>query len=215
MIFGRSQKDTAVEKQILDYCDLIAETLVECRRMVVEYIDWDKHFKEQTRKVHDLESAADAARRSIERSMYDGAFLPAYREDYITLVELLDRVANKAESSGDMMYLMRPDIPEPVRKDFVTIAELTIEAFKPIKAAVQKVLDGDTDLDIEDREVERLEAEIDKIQFNTTRFLYKEAQIEKIDALMVKMFLDKLCNISDRIENVVDRLVLLAIKRRL
>ncbi len=215
MIFGRSQKDTAVEKRIFEYCDLIAETLVECKRMVVEYIDWDKHFKEQTRKVHDMESAADEARRSIERAMYDGAFLPAYREDYITLLELMDRVANKSESTGDMMYLMRPDIPEPVRQDFVTIADLTIEAFKPIKGAVQKVLDGETDLTAEDREVERLEGEIDKIQFNTTRFLYKEAQIEKVDALMVKMFLDKLCNISDRIENVIDRLVLLAIKRRL
>jgi predicted phosphate transport protein (TIGR00153 family) len=215
MIFGRSQKDTAVEKRILEYCDLIGDTLVECRRMVVEYIDWDKHFKEQSRKVHDMESAADDARRAIERSMYDGAFLPAYREDYITLLELLDRVANKAESTGDMMYLMRPDIPEAIRQDFVTIADLTIESFKPIRGAVQKVLDGDTDLDAEDREVERLEAEIDKIQFNTTRFLYKEAKIEKVDALMVKMFLDKLCNISDRIENVVDRLVLLAIKRRL
>jgi len=215
MIFRRSQRDTAVEKQILDYCDLIADTLVECRRMIVEYIDWDKHFKEQTRKVHDMESAADQARRSIERSMLDGAFLPAYREDYISVVELLDRVANKAEGTGDTMYLMRPDIPEPVRQNFITLADMTIEAFKPIKTAVKKVLDGDTDLDAEDREVERLEREIDKIQFNTTRFLYKEAQIEKIDALMVKILLDKLCNISDRIENVVDRLVLLAIKRRL
>ncbi len=215
MIFGRSQKDTAVEKRILEYCDLIGDTLVECKRMVVEYIDWDKHFKEQTRKVHDMESEADATRRSIERSMYDGAFLPAYREDYITLLELLDRVANKAEGTGDMMYLMRPDIPEPVRQKFVKIADLTIEAFKPIKPALVKVLDGDTDLQEEDREVERREAEVDKIQFNTTRFLYKEAQIEKVDALMVKMFLDKLCSISDRIENVIDRLVLLAIKRRL
>jgi len=215
MVFGRSRRDAAVENQILDYCDLIAETLVECRKMIVEYIDWDKHFKERTRKVHDLESAADEARRAIERSMLDGAFLPAYREDYISVVELMDRVANKAEGTGDMMYLMRPDIPDPVRQNFITVAEMTIDAFRPIKAAVKKILDGETDLDAEDREVERLEREIDKIQFNTTRFLYKEAEIDKIDALMVKMALDKLCNISDRIENVVDRLVLLAIKRRL
>jgi len=215
MIFGQKRKDEAVEQRILAYCDLIGETLVECKRMVVEYMDWDKHFKEQTRKVHDMESEADETRRSIERGMFDGAFLPAYREDYITLMEFLDRVSNKAEGTGDMLYLMRPDIPEPVRQNFVTIANLTIQAFRPIKPAIEKVLDGETDLQVEDREVESFEQEVDKIQFNTTRFLYKDAGIEKVDALMVKLFLDKLCNISDRIENVMDRLVLLAIKRRL
>ena len=215
MIFGQKRKDNDVGQRILAYCDLIGETLVECRRMIVEYMDWDKHFKEQTLKVHNMESEADEARRSIERAMYDGAFLPAYREDYITLMEYLDRVANKAEGTGDMLTLMRPDIPEPVRQDFVTIADLTIQAFRPIKPAMQKVMDGETDLQAEDREVETFEQEVDKIQFNATRFLYKDAGIEKIDALIVKMFLDKLCNISDRIENVMDRLVLLAIKRRL
>jgi len=215
MIFGQKRKDNDVEQRILAYCDLIGKTLVECRRMIVEYMDWDNHFKEQTLKVHNLESEADEARRSIERAMYDGAFLPAYREDYITLMEYLDRVANKAEGTGDMLTLMRPDIPEPVRQDFVTIADLTVQAFRPVKPAMQKVLDGETDLQAEDREVESFEQEVDKLQFNTTRFLYKEAGMEKIDALMVKMFLDKLCNISDRIENVMDRLVLLAIKRRL
>jgi len=215
MVFGRNKKDLKVEQRILAYCDLIGETLVECKRMVVEYLDWDKHFKKQTRKVHNMESEADETRRSIERAMYDGAFLPAYREDYITLMELLDRVANKAEGTGDMLYLMRPDIPDGVRQDFVTIADLTIQAFEPIRPSVEKVLDGDTDLQAEDREVENFEQEVDKLQFKITRFLYKEAGIDKVDALMVKLFLDKFCNISDRIENVMDRLVLLAIKRRL
>ena len=215
MFFGRKRKDDEVEQRILAYCDLIEDTLVECKRMVVEYMDWDKHFKEQTLKVHNMESEADKAKRSIERAMYDGAFLPAYREDYITLMELLDRVENKAEGSGDMLYLMRPDIPEGVRQDFVTIADLTVKAFGPIKPAIRKVIHGETDLQAEDREVDSFEQQVDTLQFAITRFTYKEAEIEKIDALMVKMFLDKLCNISDRIENVMDRLVLLAIKRRL
>jgi len=183
--------------------------------MIVEYINWDKHFKEQTKKVHSLEHQADELRRAIERDMFEGAFLPGYREDYITLMELMDRVANKAESSGDALYLMRPDIPESVRQNFVEIADLTIQAYEPVRKAVRKVLEGDMDVQAEDQEVEDFEQEVDKIQFNTTRFLFKDAGIDKADALLVKTLLDKISSVSDRIENVMDRLVLLAIKRRL
>ena len=215
MIFKQNENDSAVQKRICDYCSLIGDTIDEFNQMIKDYIDWNKRFKEQSRKVHKMEHQCDVVRREIERAVFDGAFLPAYREDYIGLLETLDRVANKAEEAGDTLYLLRPDIPEPIRADFITIGELTAQAWEPVPASVKRVMEGDTDVSEVDIFVESKEQEVDKLQFEMTRRLFKEFKIEKVDALMNKTLIDQICSVSDRVENVMDRLTIFAIKRRL
>ncbi len=194
---------------------MIKGTVDEFRRMIHEYIDWDKHFKEQSRKVHDMEHTADIIRRRIERAMFEGAFLPAYREDYIDLLEKLDRVANKAEDAADTLYLMRPDIPDEIRPAFKTIADLTVEAFQPIPDGIRNLLDGETDISELEEAVESREQQIDKLQFDTIRVLFKGLNMAKVDALLLKVMIDQLCDVSDKIENVTDCMAIIAIKRKL
>jgi len=215
MVFGQGKKDQEVRQDILMYCELIGRTVDEFARMIREYIDWNKHFKQQSQKVHRMEAEADEMRRSIEKAMFAGAFLPAYRGDYVAFLEILDRVANKAEEAADTLYLVRPDIPEDLRARFVRIADLTTEAYLQVPAAAAKIMEGDNDIGSLCRFVERKEQEIDKIQFNITRRLFKESELNKPDAMVVKLIIDQICNVSDRIENVMDRLSLTAIIRQL
>ena len=213
MIFSRKRQDEAVSRQIVEYCQLIQTTVTEFRQMIDNYIDWDKQFKERSKLVHVMEHEADVLRRTIERAMFEGAFLPAYRMDYIALLERLDRVANKAEDAADMLYLVRPDIPEPIRSDFVRIADMTLEAFLPIPEAVGALLAGRSDVRAVESHVEGLESEIDKIQFQLIRKLFKDPGIEKVDAMCLKMLIDSICDVSDKIENVSDQMAIIAIKR--
>jgi predicted phosphate transport protein (TIGR00153 family) len=215
MVFGQSKKNQEVQASILEYCELIGRTVNEFGRMIREYIDWDKHFKKQSKKVHTMEHEADEMRRSIEKAMFAGAFLPAYRADYVVLLEVLDRVANKAEEAGDTLYLVRPDIPEEIRPEFVRIAELTIQAYEQIPKTVASIMQGENDIEDVDRLVEGKEQEVDKIQFNITRKLFKELELGKPDAMVIKLLIDQICSVSDRIENVMDRLSLIAITRQL
>jgi predicted phosphate transport protein (TIGR00153 family) len=214
MLFGK-KKDDLVSAQILDYVGIIGATVSEFRRMIHEYIDWDKHFKEQSRKVHDMEHEADIVRRKIERAMFEGAFLPAYREDYISLLEVLDRVANKAEDAADTLYLMRPDIPEAIRPVFKEIADITVEAFAPIPEGIRKLLAGESDISALEELVEGREQAIDKLQFDAIRTLFKDLNMAKADALLLKIMIDQICDVSDKIENVTDAMAIIAIKRRL
>jgi len=215
MIFGQGKRDRAVAAEIGEFCNLISKTVESFRKMITEYIDWDSKFKEHSRQVHEMEHECDLKRRKIERAMFEGAFLPAYREEYITLLEKLDRVANKAEEAADTIYLMRPDIPEPVRQDFVTIANITVDCFAPIPEGVRNLLDGNTDIRELEEFVEVKEQEVDKIQFHVTRRLFKDLGIDKADALCLKMLIDDICSVSDRIENVTDQMAIVAIKRQL
>jgi len=215
MIFGEDKREKEVKALVEEYCDLIGETVAEFAQMLEAYIGWDSQFKDQSKKVHKMESRADQIQREIEKALYEGAFLPAYREDYVALLETLDRVANKAEAVGDTLSCVRPDIPEPIRQEFVSIAGLTVEAFEPVPAAVMGVLRGETDVEELDAFVGQKEAEVDRIQFETMHKLFRELEVDRADAMLVKMLLDQACSVSDRIENVADRLTLIAIKRRM
>jgi len=214
VLFGQKKLDAEVGKQIVEYCELIQKTVQEFRRMIEEYVASDKHFKKQTLKVHRMERECDAVRRSIQRAMFEGAFLPAYREDYITLLEKLDKVANLAEDTGDTIYLLRPAIPEELRSTFLKIAELTERTFEPIPMAIKRLLKEAISIEDVEKHVEADEREIDKLQFQATRLMFKDESIDKADALCLKLLIDQMADVSDKIENVIDHLAIIAIKRR-
>ncbi len=215
MLFSRKKQDDAVGKQILEFCNLIARTVGEYRQMVADYIDWNVEFEQRSKRVHTLEHECDELRRAIQRKMFEGAFLPAYRQDYVALLEKLDRVANKAEDAGDTLYLVRPDIPKALRQDFVDIASLTVEAYTPIPGAVADLLAGDTDVTNVAAHVQERERAVDKIQFELIRAVFKDPELHKADAMCLKMLIDQICEVSDKIENVTDQMAIVAIKRHI
>ncbi|MCK4413320.1 MAG: hypothetical protein KAY32_07245 [Candidatus Eisenbacteria sp.] len=51
-------------------------TVAEFGRIVREYIDWDKHFKQQSKKIHDMEHEADQMCLSTGRAMFADAMPP-------------------------------------------------------------------------------------------------------------------------------------------
>jgi len=214
-MFFRDKKQEKVLRQIDEFCRLIGECVDQYAKMIDDYLDADKQFKEESQRVHELEGAADKLRFSMEREMYRGAFLPAYREDFIGLLEKLDRVANKAEDSADLIYLVRPVIPERVGQDLREIARLTLKAWAPIPTMVHKTLHDEHDVQDDVVKIGRLEKRVDQIQFNAVRRVYKSRDIEKFDKLILKMVIDQVSEVSDRIENVGDRTSIIAIKRQM
>jgi len=215
MKFFRDRKLEEVQVLIEEYCSLVCAAVDEYAKMVRDYLAGNTEFKRQTRTIHDVESQADDLRMKIERKMYKGAFLPAYREDIIDLLEELDRVANKAEESGDMIYLMRPAIPVELHDDLLEITRLTVEAYQPIPAMVTAIIGDDYKVKKEVKLIDRLESQIDAIQFHAIKRVYQELDLDKTDKLVLKMLIDQLCTVSDRLENVGDHISIIAIKRKM
>lgn len=204
-----------VDADLRQYVKLIGATVREFHKMVVDYMAEDKVFKEETRHLHDMESEADAVRRNIERELYEGAMLPAWREDWIGLVETLDRVANKGEEAGDFVYLVRPQVPKMLREGMCEMARLTEDCWLPVSKMVDKLIDEDTDVGDLVRETQQIEGAVDKLQFRLTRQVFKELKtIDRVDQLILMQLIEKLANVSDRIENVADRVAIIAIKRQ-
>ncbi len=214
MIFG-DPKTKKVHKLIIEFCDLVGHAVSEYEHLIKDYLDWDKHFKQVSKEVRKTESKADDLLKCIERTMLEGAMLPAYREDYIGLLETLDKVANKAEDVAQTVRLVRPDIPEPIRPVLAQVAAITVEQWKPVPGMVQGLLDGRTGLVDEADFLDDKEGEIDKLQRQTTRVIFRDLDIELAHKMLLKQLLDQCCHVSDQIENVGDHISLIAIKHSL
>ncbi len=214
MLFRDKRQDKVIEA-IDGYCAVVGRAVQNYVDMVDSYLDGADEFKQASRLVHELESKADEIRFAIEREMYKGAFLPAYREDYIGLLETLDRVANKAEDAADLMFLTRPEVPLDVAEALIEIVSITEQAYEPVTEMVRKTLRDEFDVQDDVEFIGKLEQEIDRLQFNAVRCTYKNPHLEKIDKLILKMSIDAIAEVSDKLENVGDKLSLIALKRKL
>lgn len=214
MIFGNRRRKE-IHAQIGQFCGLVGTTVEQFASIVNHYLDGDTHFKEETREISETETQADAIRKDVERQMYEGAFLPAYREDYIDLLETLDNVANRAEDACQLIWLVRPEIPPELSEDLRQLARLTVDAYTSVPDLVKRVLEGDFEVQQEVAAISLLEAQIDGIELRATRRVFKELDLEKADKLLLMKLMEELAEVSDCIKKVGSRLNIIAIKRQM
>jgi predicted phosphate transport protein (TIGR00153 family) len=209
MFFDKKAKK--VEKLLVEDFDQIDEILSKLQIMMKDYINRDKHFKDESFHVHEMETKADKIRRKICQEVYEGAFLPVYRESYLRFIEMVDKIANQAEAIGDFVTLTRPDIPEFLNESIFSILEKTSACFQPLKEMLISFLNGKGDLPVNAKTLRQVEQEIDTIQFHCTREVFK-TDLEKIEKFHLKNLIDGISKISNHIEDASDYLMIVASK---
>jgi uncharacterized protein Yka (UPF0111/DUF47 family) len=198
MIFGDS-KTKKVHALILDYTELVGKAVAEYKHLIDDYLAWDKHFKQVAKEIRKTESEADDLLK-----------------DYIGLLELMDRVANDAEDVAQTIRLVRPDIPDDIRPVIAQVCELTVAQWSEVPNMVRSLLEGGEGLVDAAHALGQKESEIDKLQRGATRVLFRDHEDLRLShRMLVKQLLDQVCHVSDRIENVGDRISLIAVKHAL
>jgi predicted phosphate transport protein (TIGR00153 family) len=212
MLFDKKAKE--VEALIREQFNQIGEVLQKMREAVSDYIVADKQFKQESFEVHKTEHQADKLCRKIGRMLYEGAFLPIYREDYYRIINMGDDVADQAEIITDFITLTRPLIPEFIVKDIKQLMDLNLDCFQHLIKLQDQFLTGKKDLLQSARDIRHLESDIDTLQFYTTRRLFK-SNLDKMEKLHTKDLIDRICMISDLVEDISDEFEIVAAKHRL
>ncbi|MCK4548121.1 MAG: DUF47 domain-containing protein [Candidatus Eisenbacteria sp.] len=210
MAFAR--KETEVQKLVERHFDLVGQTLVELEKMVNDYLMDDKGFKQDCSNIDRLEHEADQVRREIGCKLYEGAFLPIFREDYIVLIEQLDQVANQAEAVSQFIVLTRPSVPAIVQEDLRRIARVSVEALETIRGCLEIVSKKPSEAFSVSEEVQKKEREVDDIVWEMTKKIFK-SDMDKAEKIHIKMLIDRIAAISNRVEDTADRLSTMAVKR--
>ncbi|ASJ10514.1 TIGR00153 family protein [Thermococcus sp. P6] len=211
-IFGG--KEGNVFEMIENHLEVVGETLVAFRELMDAYLDGDlERAKAFEGEVAKLESKADNLRREIETMLYEGAFLPASRGDYVRLSELIDQVADAAESASHTLILARPKVPEELKGEFMRLVESAIETYTLLKDAV-RALNSDFGRAIElAKAVEDAEEKADSVEYDVKGKVFESETVTTYAKLVWNQILTKVGDIADRAEDASDQVLLMAIKR--
>lgn len=209
----RDKKAEEAEKLIIKHFGLVQKVLVEFQKMVHDYVTIGEGFKEDAYQVHKLEHKADTVRRNIALKLYEGAFMPIFREDYILLAEVVDEVANLTESASDFIVLTRPMIPEFLQQNFLEMVDATTDSYVPLTEALEMFNKDLSHLMEMTRKVGDKEQAVDEIFWELTKKLFK-SRLDKAEKLHLQQLFDRIAQISNIVEDAADRLEIMAVKRR-
>lgn len=130
------------------------------------------------------------------------------------LSELIDQVADAAESASHTLILAKPKVPTEVKGDILGLVDSAIETFKILKEAV-KALNEDVDKALElAKKTEDAEESADKIEYDVKEKVFESETITTYAKLIWNQVLTKIGDIADRAEDASDQVMLMAIKRR-
>jgi predicted phosphate transport protein (TIGR00153 family) len=202
-----------IAAQIDDYLDFISQSMVVFSQGLDSYLTAkETEFKEQLAQIAKLESSADARRRNVENHLYQHSLIPEHRGDVLGVLETADHVIDTAKKTLFQFDVERPEIPPELHEDFrlltsssVNCAEMLVQAtrafFKDIKA-VKNYL----------HKVYYFEKEADRISDNIKRKIFRR-DMELSRKIHLRYFTLHIEQISDRAEEVADRLSIYTIKR--
>ncbi|WP_148883261.1 TIGR00153 family protein [Thermococcus aciditolerans] len=212
-IFGGKESD--VFEAIDEHLEVVSESLVAFRELVDAYLNGDfERARAFEREVDQLESKADTLRRGIETMLYEGAFLPANRGDYVRLSELIDQVADAAESAAHTLILAKPKVPKELRAEILRLVESAVETYGVLVQAVN-AMNSDVDRAIElAKAVEDAEEIADEVEYDVKGKVFESETVTTYAKLVWNQILTKIGDIADRAEDASDQVMLMAIKRR-
>ena len=207
-------REKAVEEQQVKHLGFVSQTLEALDRLLNHYLAGDKAFKTEAGEVHRLEHEADIVRRELKLQLYAGAFLPIYREDYSVLAEEADKIANRCEDVSDFVVLTRPKIPPFMQSHLRAIMVETRKSFDFLSQTLDAFLQALDTVNDAARKVQEEEQKIDELVWEAEKALFK-SELSLAEKLHLKQLVDRLGEISNRVEDVAMHFELMVVKRKM
>ncbi|ALM75903.1 TIGR00153 family protein [Thermococcus barophilus] len=212
-IFGG--KESNVFEAINRHLEMVGLTLEKLNEMIRVYLEGDfEKAEDLMREVENYEREADTLRREIETMLYQGAFLPANRGDYVRLSELIDNTADAAESAAHVLILAKPKVPKELKEEIMQLVDASLKTYEYVRKAVE-LLNEDVNEALEyAKKTEEQEENADKLEYDILKKMFESEKITTYAKLIWNQVITKIGDIADRAEDASDQVMLMAIKRR-
>lgn len=209
------RKQRLIENHVFDYLEQWGKCLEDFKSAMDVYLTegLGEKFDYYVEHTHKMESRADDLRKKIEWEMYSKALLPESRGDILGFLETMDKIPNKAESILYQIQLQRLRWPEELTPSLRRIVDLTCEAIQLVYEAAKALISQEGDIhQLADR-IDDKESECDHAERDIIARIFA-MDIDTAEKALLKELIIELGTLTDRAENVSDRLTLLSVKRR-
>jgi len=213
MSLFRSSK--VLETQIDDFLDTVAEGGLIFREGINAYLAADAaDFDAAIAKIDKLEARADKLSREVESHLYRHSLIPEHRGDVLGLLENTDNIIDRIKTSLHQFSVERPDIPEIYHEGFRKLADASCEAAEAVIVSARAFFrDADS---VKDNlyKVHHFEKEADLVSDSLKRSVFA-SDLDLAHKIHLRYFALNVELVSDRAEEVADRLAIYAIKRNI
>ena len=210
LLFRRTR---ALEAQIDQLLDAISEGCLVFEQGIADYLRPDlEQFEKRLVAIADYEHKADALRREIETRLYRESLIPDHRGDVLGLLENIDNVIDEAKKTLAQFAVERPEIPSDLAPDYLELARAGTQAAQHLVSAVRAFFRDLTVVPDHIHKVYFYEKEADRLADRLKRRIFS-MDVELARKIHLRYFCLHVENISDRAEEVADRLSIYTIKR--
>lgn len=166
--------------------------------------------------VYEKEHLADITLREMIDSLGGAMFLPSTREELISIGTRCDKIANKCEDICYMVVLQNFTFPEEYNTDIVEILSITHQQFDLLEQCISMLFSRMGDLmknhSILDN-IRECESQIDVFERKLLEKTYRR-DMELAEQMLLSSFVEDLCDISDIIENIADKIQIMLVTRK-
>lgn len=209
------KKETKVQELIQKHVQIVGEAVNFWKEAFSCYLEENKEdFQAKTLAVIELESKADEVRKEAQLILYEGAYLPIFREDLLDFLELTDNIADDAEKGVDFLRIENPVILPSWNEEIKTIVGKSQQAFVFFQEAFAVLFKERSTALSSTHKVQRAEKEVDKLQDNLLEKIF-QSQLSLAHKLQIRDLILTIGHVSDSSENASDKVALMAIKGRI
>lgn len=166
-----------------------------------------------------LENVADDMKRELRLHLPKSLFLPVSRSDLLDLLNVQDRLANKAKDIAGVVLGRHMILPEPIAADFIEFLKRSIDASKQANTAIHE-LDELFETGFSGSEIKlvesmiaklsRIEHDTDDKQIHLRQIIFSfEKEMPPIDVMFLYKIIEWTGELADLAREVGDRLQIL------
>lgn len=166
-----------------------------------------------------LEHEADDMKRELRLHLPNSLFMPVSRSDLLDLLNVQDRLANKAKDIAGVVFGRKMAMPEPIATKLVEFITRSIEASKQADTAIHE-LDEVMETSFSGNEVKLvdgmiaklsgIEHDTDQIQIQLRRIMFDlEPVLPPINVMFLYKIIEWIGELADHAREVGDRLQIL------
>ncbi len=166
--------------------------------------------------ISNAEAKADISLRKMIDSLQGHAYLPSTREDIISVATSCDKIANKCEGIANHVVYQHFSFPAQFADDLLKIVSITHDQFEVLEKAITKLFANFGEM-LRDHsildEIRKYESMVDTIEHRINEVVYT-LDIELAARMQLAKYIESLCDISDAIENIADKIQIMLITRK-
>ena len=166
--------------------------------------------------VSEAENAADTSLRNMIYSLNNSYYLPSTIESLIAISTSCDKVANKCEATANLIVLFKFNFPAEFYKEFYEIYDIIDKQFALLEEAISMLFSKMHQLQKDSSlldEIRSLESEVDVIEMRIFERIF-DMDAELASKMQFFDLVRGLCDISDIIEDIADKIQIMLISRK-